>query len=337
MLGTSVGRTIQELISLQAFAKTSSYIKEATTSPLYNLLNVFNQNFSSVATDAHHGDHELQYTMPPPPPSSSLPADQQLLVEVGVLGVPNAGKSTLTNALAGSKVSAVSDKTNTTTRSRLGAFTAGPTQVVMFDTPGIVAPGQNLSPRHLRRVESAWKTASECDVLLFVIDAQRQLALPDPRVLRLVQSLSGGMIPGLGSKMTLPVTALVLNKVDMVPKEQRSMMLPLAENLSKQANFDEVFWVSALRGHGVEELKEYLLQVQGKSKGWIVPSEANTDAGLLDLACEIVREKIFRAYYKGELKKLFFFLENVSAIPVASCKRRIELHLFLATLELNIC
>jgi GTPase len=105
--------------------------------------------------------------------------------------------------------------------------------------------------------------------------------------------------------MTLPATALVLNKVDMVAKEQKSMMLPLAEQLSSHANFDEVFWVSALRGHGVDELKEYLLHVQGKSKGWIVPEEANTDATDQDLACEIVREKIFRAYYKG---KRHFFL-----------------------------
>jgi hypothetical protein len=82
-----------------------------------------------------------------------------------------------------------------------------------------------------------------------------------------------------------------------------------------------VFWVSALRGHGVDELKEYLLQVQGKSKGWIVPEEANTDAGLLDLACEIVREKCFRAYYKGKkdylsLKILLFSAVFFLKIPL---------------------
>jgi len=304
MLGTSAGRTMHELISLRAFTKTSTCIKEGIASPLYSLLNLFSHNYSTLIADAHHSEGNLQH-MSPLPSSPLQPAEQQLLVEVGVLGVPNAGKSTLTNSLAGSKVSAVSDKTNTTTKSRLGAFTTGATQVVMFDTPGIVAPGQNLSPRHLRRVESAWKTASDCDVLLFVIDAQRQLALPDPRVLRLVQSLRDGSIPGLGSKLTLPATALVLNKVDMIPKEQRSMMLPLAEQLSSQSVFNEVFWVSALRGHGVNELREYLIQVQGKSKGWIVPEEANTDASVQDLACEIVREKIFRAYYKGERKYVF--------------------------------
>lgn len=317
MLGTGACRTMHELISLQAFTKTSSCFREGITSPLYNVLNVISYNFATLAANAHHCDGNLRH-MSPSSPSTSQPAEQQLLVEVGVLGVPNAGKSTLTNALAGSKVSAVSDKTNTTTRSRLGAFTAGATQVVMFDTPGIVAPGQNLSPRHLRRVESAWKTASECDVLLFVIDAQRQLALPDPRVLRLVQSLRGGTIPGLSSKMTLPATALVLNKVDMVPKEQRSMMLPLAEQLSSQSNFDEVFWVSALRGHGVNELREYLIQVQGKSKGWIVPEEANTDASVQDLACEIVREKIFRAYYKGKKRVYLFIFQTIPTCCLTS-------------------
>ena len=104
--------------------------------------------------------------------------------------------------------------------------------------------------------------------------------------------------------MTLPATALVLNKVDAVPKDQRAMMLPLAEQLSSQARFDEVFWVSALRGHGMDELREYLLQVQGKSTGWIVPEESNTDASEQDLACELVREKIFRAFYKGKLEMI---------------------------------
>lgn len=158
-----------------------------------------------------------------------------------------------------------------------------------------------IGMQQMRRVESAWKTASQCDVLLFVLDAHRQLTSPDPRVLRLVESLGGSTVPGLSSDITLPPIALVLNKVDNVRKEQRSLMLPLAEQFKAMAKFDDIFWVSALRGHGVEELKEYLL-ARGTRKAWTVPGDASTDASELDVAAEIVREKIFRAYYKGELK-----------------------------------
>ena len=156
--------------------------------------------------------------------------------------------------------------------------------------------------QHLTRIESAWKVASQCDVVLLVLDAHRQITVPDPRVVRLVESLGSSNIPGLSSNIQLPPIALVLNKVDAVKKEQRSLMLPLAEQFRSMAKFEDIFWVSALRGKGIDELKEYLL-ARGVKKPWAVPGDVCTDASEADIATEIVREKIFRAYYKG--KKIF--------------------------------
>ena len=81
----------------------------------------------------------------------------------------------------------MSAKTNTTVHSRLGAFTQGSSQVVLFDTPGVVASRHYKSPQHQARVQSAWRVAQDTDVLLFLVDAHRQLLRPDPRVLRVVE------------------------------------------------------------------------------------------------------------------------------------------------------
>lgn len=157
----------------------------------------------------------------------------------------------------------------------------------------IVACRYYHGPQHAQRVESAWNIASSCDVLVFVVDAHRQLLRPDPRVER--------QLAVLGTADSLPPTALILNKVDAVAKKQRGMLLSLADDLKEMANISELFWVSARRGHGMEGLKEWLLG-QAKPGSWILSADASTNLSDLDLACELVREKIFRAYYEGKLK-----------------------------------
>lgn len=321
-MGACKRRAVQDVITLRAFVNTFSNNSGAFV--YENSFNLSTRNHSTAFADLGQEDQEVAGPFPSGG-GGTLPEELQLLVEVGVLGVPNAGKSTLTNALAGTKVSAVSDKTNTTIRSRLGAFTAGATQVVLFDTPGIISPGSSMGLQQLKRVESAWKTASQCDVLLFVLDSHRQLTSPDPRVLRLVESLGGGTIPGLSSDIKLPPIALVLNKVDSVRKEQRSLMLPLAEQFRAMAKFDDIFWVSALRGHGVDELKEYLLE-RGKPKAWTVAGDASTDASELDVAAEIVREKIFRAYYKELPYEIRVVPNTIKILADGSTRIDMEIH-----------
>ena len=125
---------------------------------------------------------------PPPPPS--VPLAQQRTLRVAVLGVPNAGKSTLVNALTGAKVSAVSPKTNTTAVPCLGAFTLGEAQVLLLDTPGAVSAKEARGPAHARRIKAAWTSSEGCDAALLVVDAARQASRPDRRVTALAAALA---------------------------------------------------------------------------------------------------------------------------------------------------
>ena len=113
-----------------------------------------------------------------------------------------------------------------------------------------------LNPQHERRVRSAWTVAVDCDLLVFVVDACRQLLKPDPRIAKVIADYGSGAPPaGLaGSQWSPPPAVLVLNKVDMVQREQRPALLALADQLQASTAFQETFWVSALRGksaHGV--------------------------------------------------------------------------------------
>ena len=116
------------------------------------------------------------------PPTLAVAEADQRCIRVGVLGVPNAGKSQLVNTLVGSHVSAVSPKTNTTRGETLAAVTLGETQVLFVDLPGIVGPEHYRNPKHAQKVTSAWAAAASCDALLFIVDARRQATRPDPRV-----------------------------------------------------------------------------------------------------------------------------------------------------------
>lgn len=97
------------------------------------------------------------------------------VLQVGLVGCPNAGKSELTNRLVGQKVTAVSSKRNTTVDVHLGAFTEGLTQVALLDTPGIVEYRELRHTEHQARVKSAWRIAAGCNVLLLMVDADRQV------------------------------------------------------------------------------------------------------------------------------------------------------------------
>ena len=193
---------------------------------------------------------------------------------VAVLGAPNAGKSTLVNSLVGQKVAIVSAKAQTTRARLMGIALAGETQIILADTPGLFEPKRRLDRA---MVSAAWDGAQEADAILLVVDARKKKR--------------DYLEPILASLKDRPERKiLVLNKVDSTPKEP---LLIMAEELSADAAFDEVFFISALTGDGVPELKQRLADLMPET-AWHYPADQVSDASERLLAAEITREQLYR-------------------------------------------
>ena len=192
---------------------------------------------------------------------------------VALIGAPNSGKSTLTNALVGAKVSIVTHKAQTTRGPVRGIALIGDAQVILVDTPGIFQPKRRLDRAMFA---SAWDRAGDADIVVLVIDAQRGL---DKTLDPLFKHLP---------EVRQPIVA-VLNKIDQVSKPD---LLRLATELSAIRAFDRVFMLSALTGDGVNDLKAYLAQAVPPGP-WLFPADQLTDASLRQSAAEITREKLF--------------------------------------------
>jgi GTP-binding protein Era len=197
---------------------------------------------------------------------------------VAVLGAPNAGKSTLVNALVGQKVAIVSAKAQTTRARLMGIALAGETQIILADTPGIFAPKRRLDRA---MVSAAWEGAEAADAIVLVVDAVKQRR---HELEPLVESLAHR------SERKL----LVLNKVDAAVKET---LLELAQDLTGKAAFDEVFYVSALTGDGVAELKQRLAELMPEGP-WYYPEDQVSDASERLLAAEVTREQLYRQLHE---------------------------------------
>ena len=207
-------------------------------------------------------------------PKGMPDAAQQRCGFIAVIGAPNAGKSTLVNALVGAKVSIVSHKVQTTRVPVRGIANEGDSQLVFIDTPGVFAPRKRLETA---MVEAAWGGARDADIVVLVVDAARGL---DEEVAGIVTKLEGVKLPRL----------LALNKIDKLGSREK--LLELAADLNQKLPFDGVFMISATDGDGVDDLKQ-ALAARVPPGHWHYPADDLTDAPLRLLAAEITREKIF--------------------------------------------
>ncbi|SMQ74162.1 GTP-binding protein Era [Altererythrobacter xiamenensis] len=192
---------------------------------------------------------------------------------VAVIGAPNAGKSTLVNQLVGQKVAITSAKAQTTRARMLGIALHGNTQMILVDTPGIFAPRRRLDRA---MVSAAWEGAEAADAIVLLVDPikQRRHEL-EP------------LVEALANRPEKKI--LVLNKVDKAKKEP---LLELAQDLSGKVDFAEIFFVSALTGDGVPEMKQALADMMPEGP-WHYPEDQVSDASERLLAAEVTREQLY--------------------------------------------
>ena len=191
---------------------------------------------------------------------------------VAVIGAPNAGKSTLVNALVGQKVAIVSPKAQTTRARLMGIAIQGGSQILLVDTPGIFEPRRRLDRA---MVAAAWGGAGDADLILLVIDSAATISREVERILE-----------GLNER-THPVW-IVLNKVDLVKKEK---LLGLSVQLAERLNPDKVFMISAAQGDGVSDLKVALAEAMPQGP-WLYPEDEVSDATDRMIAAELTREQV---------------------------------------------
>ena len=197
---------------------------------------------------------------------------------VALIGAPNVGKSTLVNALVGTKVTIVSPKVQTTRTLVRGIAIADKSQLVFVDTPGIFAPRRRLDRA---MVTSAWTGAHDADIVALMVDAKRGLDEETDAILDKLKDVGKRKI-------------LILNKVDLVDKPG---LLALAQSLHGRGDFAATFMVSALTGDGLGDVKAWLA-ANAPPGPWHYPEDQISDAPLRSLAAEITREQVFNRLHQ---------------------------------------
>lgn len=204
---------------------------------------------------------------------------------IAVIGAPNAGKSTLVNALVGAKISIVTQKVQTTRARVRGIMMAEAAQLVFIDTPGIFAPKRRLDRA---MVAAAWEGTDGADQTLLVVDAPSYLA----------GETTGGqagrsradtdrIIEGLQKAKRKVV--LALNKIDDIA---RPKLLALAQDVNEAGVFSDVFMISAKNGDGLKDLKAFLVE-KAPQGPWLYPEDQLSDISDRLMAAEVTREKLF--------------------------------------------
>jgi GTP-binding protein Era len=193
---------------------------------------------------------------------------------VALIGAPNAGKSTLLNALVGSKVAIVSPKPQTTRMRVLGIAIEGQSQLIYVDTPGIFAPRRRLDRA---MVKAAWSGAGDADIIALLVDASLDRISKDTKAIiaKLVDSKASAI--------------LILNKIDAT---ERTRLLTLAAELNEAFPFTDTYMVSARTGDGVAHLRETFAS-RVAAGPWHYPDDQLSDLPTRLLATEITREQLY--------------------------------------------
>src|SRR5215470_943437 len=192
---------------------------------------------------------------------------------IALIGAPNAGKSTLINALVGTKVAIISHKVQTTRTTLRAIAIEGAAQLVFIDTPGIFAPKRRLDRA---MVTTAWAGAHDADLVGVLIDAKRG-----------IDAEAGALLDGLAAVAAAKV--LLLNKIDLTEKP---VLLALASEANTRVAFAASFMISARTGDGVADFKRWLAAAVPQGP-WHYPEDQITDAPLRQFAAEITREKLY--------------------------------------------
>jgi GTP-binding protein Era len=197
---------------------------------------------------------------------------------VALIGAPNVGKSTLVNALVGSKVTIVSRKVQTTRALIRGIVIEGASQIILVDTPGIFAPKRRLDRA---MVTTAWSGAHDADLVCVLLDAKKGLDAEAEAILTKAAAVAHRKI-------------LVVNKVDLVPREK---LLALVAAANERLAFVDTFMISALSGDGVDDVRRALAAMVPPGP-FHYPEDQMSDAPLRQLAAEITREKIYQQLHQ---------------------------------------
>lgn len=209
--------------------------------------------------------------------------EDQRSLAVGIIGAPNAGKSALTNFVVGTKVAAVSRKMNTTTHEVLGIMTKGCTQICFFDTPGLMLKKSGFPYNDIKvRMQSVWSSVGLFDVLVVIFDVHRHLTRPDSRVVRLIERMGSQVNPS-------QKRILCMNKIDLV--EKKKDLLKVAEEFKDLPGYDRYFMISGLKGSGVKDLTQYLMD-QAVERPWDEDPFTLTEEVMKNISIEVVRERM---------------------------------------------
>jgi len=193
---------------------------------------------------------------------------------VALIGEPNAGKSTLLNRMVGAKVSIVTHKVQTTRARIRGVAMEGDSQIVFVDTPGLFKPRRRLD-RAL--VAAAWGGAADADILVLLIEAHRGVTEGVERILENLPEVATGRR-----------VALAINKIDRVKSD---VLLALTEKMNAGFPFEKTFMISAERGYGVDDLRQWLAAELPDSP-WLYPEDQIADLPMRMIAAEMTREKL---------------------------------------------